>query len=64
MIFIIGTSSGKGHTGLVEKISGSLLTTIEGNTNDNGSREGIGVFRRTSRQIADINRGFIDYGTR
>jgi hypothetical protein len=62
MIFVMGMSGGAGHTGLVERISGSLLTTIEGNTNDNGSREGIGVFRRSSRHIANINLGFINYG--
>ena len=40
-----------------------VLTTIEGNTNDGGSREGIGVFRRTGpngRKIASINKGFLD----
>jgi hypothetical protein len=61
MIFILGTSSGSGHTGLVERVDGVQLTTIEGNTNLGGSREGIGVFRRTARRIADINRGFVDY---
>lgn len=62
MIFIISTGGGHGHTGLVEEVRGVALTTIEGNTNEGGSREGIGVFRRTSRRIADITRGFIDYG--
>lgn len=60
-IFIISTGGGLGHTGLVENVSGGILTTIEGNTNDGGSREGIGVFRRTSRKIKDINKGFIQY---
>jgi hypothetical protein len=62
MIFIIITGGGHGHTGLVEAVQGVTLTTIEGNTNAGGSREGIGVFRRTSRRISDINQGFIDYG--
>lgn len=62
MVFvIIHPSSTAGHTGLVEKVEGNFLTTIEGNTNDNGSREGIGVFRRNQRTIASINRGFIVY---
>lgn len=26
-----------------------------------GSREGIGVFRRTGRKLASINKGFLDY---
>ncbi len=60
-IFVITTSSGNGHTGLVEQVDGVRLTTIEGNTNLGGSREGIGVFRRTGRTIATINRGFIQY---
>jgi hypothetical protein len=61
-IFIITTGSGNGHTGLVERVEGIRLTTIEGNTNDTGSREGVGVFRRKARWIAQINRGFISYG--
>ena len=39
------------------------LVTNEGNTNDGGSRDGIGVFRRQARKIAQINKGFIDYGS-
>lgn len=62
MIFIISTGGGNGHTGLIESVSGNSLITIEGNTNDGGSREGIGVFRRSGRTIASINRGFINYG--
>jgi hypothetical protein len=34
------------HTGLVEKVEGKWAITIEGNTNDNGSREGDGVYRK------------------
>jgi cell wall-associated NlpC family hydrolase len=61
MLFIMATGGGTGHTGILEKIIGGRLVTIEGNTNDTGSREGIGVFRRSTRNIASINRGFIDY---
>ncbi len=60
-IFVIDTGGGFGHSGLVERVEGGKLVTIEGNTNDGGVREGIGVFRRSSRKIATINRGFIDY---
>jgi hypothetical protein len=60
MIFIIDHGSGFGHTGLVESVSGGLLTTIEGNTDGSGTREGGGVYRLT-RKIADINTGYIDY---
>lgn len=61
-IFIMDYGGGAGHTGLVERVTGGKLVTIEGNTNDGGSREGIGVFRRTQRKIVSINKGFLDYG--
>ena len=62
-IFVIDTGApgGGGHTGLVVRIIAGKLVTIEGNTNDNGSAEGIGVFERRSRKIDQINKGFIDY---
>lgn len=66
MIFIIdtGPAGGAGHAGIVQSVTGGKLTTIEGNTNDNGSRDGIGVFRAVlKRRISGINKGFIDYGT-
>ena len=56
-IFIMEFSKGTGHTGFVEKIEGSLVHTIEGNTNDDGSREGYEVARRT-RPISSF-KGFI-----
>jgi hypothetical protein len=40
------------HVGIVEAVDGGAMTTIEGNTNDQGSREGFEVCRRT-RSIAD-----------
>lgn len=60
MVFIMDHGGGLGHTGLVEIVTGGILTTIEGNTNASMSREGGGVYRLT-RKIADINKGFIDY---
>ena len=60
MIFIMDHGGGKGHTGLIEKVSGGMLTTIEGNTNASKTREGGGVYRLT-RKVGTINRGFIDY---
>ena len=62
MIFAISTGGGNGHVGFVANVIGNRLETIEGNTNDGGSREGIGVFRRTGRTIDSINRGFIGFG--
>jgi hypothetical protein len=65
-IFIIdtGVPGGAGHTGLVDEIVAGKLVTIEGNTNDGGSREGVGVFRRTGRRVRDVNVGFLDYSGR
>lgn len=60
-LFCMGYTGTTGHIGIVEKVEGGILTTIEGNTNDGGSREGIGVFRRKGRTISSINLGFIDY---
>jgi hypothetical protein len=45
MVFVLRTGGDTGHMGLIEKVQGSMLTTIEGNTNLNGSREGVGGFR-------------------
>jgi CHAP domain-containing protein/putative peptidoglycan binding protein len=64
MVFAISTGGGNGHVGFVTKVNGNYLETIEGNTNDGGSREGIGVFRRTGRTIDSINRGFVGFATR
>lgn len=59
MIFVIAMGSGRGHVGIVSSLIGNRLETIEGNTNDGGSREGIGVFRRSGRTIDSVNRGFM-----
>jgi CHAP domain/Putative peptidoglycan binding domain len=64
MLFVLDTGGGTGHTGFVERVEGGRLITVEGNTNDDGSREGVGVFRRTGRKLAAVNRGYIDYARR
>jgi CHAP domain len=61
MVFIMDHGGGLGHTGLVEKVEGGLITTIEGNTDASRSREGGGVFRLT-RKLVEVNKGFIAYG--
>ena len=58
MIFFLDTGGGKGHAGIVISADNGVLRTIEGNTNDGGSREGIGVFSRSSRKISSITLGF------
>jgi hypothetical protein len=60
MIFIMDHGGGRGHTGLVERVAGGLLHTIEGNTDASRTREGGGVYRLT-RKMAEINTGYIDY---
>jgi hypothetical protein len=45
-IFIMDFGKGLGHTGIVERVDENFIYTIEGNTNDSGSREGIMVCRK------------------
>jgi hypothetical protein len=56
-IFIMSFGNGTGHTGIVVSIAGNMVHTIEGNTNDDGSREGYEVAIR-SRPISSML-GFI-----
>ena len=42
-IFIMDFGGGKGHTGFVAEIKGDRIMTIEGNSNGQGSREGVEV---------------------
>lgn len=59
--FFIDEGHGLGHMGIVEAIETSIhLVTIEGNTNGDGSRNGVGVFRR-KRNVKEINKGYILY---
>ena len=49
-IFIMDYGKGQGHTGFVVEISANgSLKTLEGNTNDEGSREGYEVCYRTRK---------------
>ncbi|MFC5871376.1 CHAP domain-containing protein [Chryseobacterium arachidis] len=58
-VFIMDFGKGLGHTGFVEKFDAQYIYTVEGNTNDNGSREGIEVCRR-KRALTSI-KGYIKY---
>ncbi|WP_053207961.1 CHAP domain-containing protein [Jiangella muralis] len=52
-----------GHIGIVEKVDGGDVITIEGNTNTTGSRTGIGVFRhRRKKLVGKGQRGIVGYG--
>lgn len=59
-VFIMDHGKGMGHTGIISRVEGGFIYTIEGNSNSGGSRNGIGVFELT-RKIASINKGFIEY---
>ncbi len=59
-IFIMDYGRGLGHTGIIETIDGENLHTIEGNTNDTGSREGIEVCRKI-RLRSKINKGYLRF---
>jgi hypothetical protein len=63
LVFILDLGAGHGHTGIVERpMEGGRLVTIEGNTNNDGSRTGVGVFRLQRRKLSDRSlKGFIDY---
>jgi hypothetical protein len=58
-IFILDHGQGRGHTGIVEAVGPLHLITIEGNTNELGSREGDGVYRRTRRMDEAV--GYLDF---
>ncbi|WP_166922451.1 CHAP domain-containing protein [Flavobacterium poyangense] len=56
-VFIMNFKNGTGHTGFIEKITGNTAFTIEGNTNNSGSREGYKVARR-KRDLTNMT-GFL-----
>lgn len=63
MVFINDYGNGYGHTGFVERVfPDGRLITVEGNTNTEANREGLGVFRLERRKITDKElKGFLDY---
>lgn len=58
-IFIMDFGGGHGHTGIVEKVDATYIYTIEGNTNDTGSREGFEVCRR--KRLKTTIKGYLRY---
>jgi hypothetical protein len=60
-IFIMDFGGGFGHTGIVEQVQQPWLSTIDGNSNDEGSRDGYKVCRR-SRKMIQV-KGFIRIDT-
>lgn len=60
-IFIMNFGKGLGHTGIIESIEGDRLNTIEGNTNIDGSREGIAVERKIRHTTDKKIIGYLRY---
>lgn len=58
-IFIMDLGGGAGHTGIVTQMDRIYIYTIEGNTNDTGSREGYEVCRR--RRLKTSIKGYLRY---
>ncbi|WP_222877392.1 CHAP domain-containing protein [Terrihabitans soli] len=59
-VFILSYGKGLGHTGFVRSNAGGALITVEGNTNQDGSRSGLGVFELKRRNVMDAQlKGFI-----
>jgi hypothetical protein len=56
-IMILDYGKGLGHTGIVQQVDGNTIWTIEGNTNDEGAREGFEVARR--KRSVTVCKGFI-----
>ncbi len=58
-VFIMDSGEGHGHTGIVESFDEEYIHTIEGNTNDTGSREGFEVCRRSRKR--NTIKGYLNY---
>jgi hypothetical protein len=62
LVFILDHGKGLGHTGFVRTVVGGAFRTVEGNSNPNGSSNGIGVFDMDRRKVTSTElRGFIDF---
>lgn len=61
-VFVLDHGGGMGHCGFVESITPLHIVTVEGNTNDSGGREGVGVYRRIRRLDGGLDGlvGFVD----
>ena len=58
-IFIMDFGGGKGHTGFVTSVVGDRIQTVEGNSNDEGSREGFEVCRKPGGRAISSCKGFL-----
>lgn len=60
-IFIMDFGKGLGHTGIVTSVEKNTIHTIEGNSNDEGSREGFEVCERT--RLKSSIKGYLRYAS-
>jgi hypothetical protein len=61
-VFVLDFGGGHGHTGFVRQSLAGPLRTVEGNSNTDGSSNGLGVFEVNRRKIPDPTlKGFIDF---
>lgn len=58
-IFIMDFGKGLGHTGFVDSVQGDRIQTIEGNSNDEGSREGYEVCRKPGGRPLSAMKGYL-----
>lgn len=58
-IFIMDLGKGMGHTGFVESFDTKYIYTIEGNTNELGSREGYQVAKR--KRLRSSIKGYLKF---
>ena len=58
-IFIMEFGRGLGHAGFVDSVQGDRIQTIEGNSNDEGSREGYEVCRKPGGRPITSCKGFL-----
>lgn len=60
-IFIMDFGKGLGHTGIVEKTDKDFIYTIEGNSNNNGDRNGYEVVRHGRLINNHLIKGYLRY---
>ena len=58
-VFIMDFGKGLGHAGIVESFDSEFIYTIEGNTNDTGTREGVEVCRKKRKR--NTIKGYLKY---
>lgn len=58
-LFVMSFGKGLGHIGFVDSVQGDRIQTVEGNSNDEGSREGFEVCRKPGGRLISSCIGFI-----